>query len=203
MRKKLIAVILICLVAAISATAIVLNVSHKSTSEVMAKPNIIYIYNQDTENSLNGYGAYKIERRNVEKIDEFYNKFEVAFGSESGLHSVDNRRAGGIVGSISNLYAEDEYTVVFYYSQEQEMKVAGETIKYQYLFFKVKDVDGKSTVVFGVNNKVQDGQQASTKALDIEDTSKKTTYLPYYYSYEANANFGALYNYLTQMDLTR
>ena len=203
MKKKVIAIILICVVVALSAVAIVLNVSHKDATEVIAKPNIVYIYNQDTESNLNGYGAYKIERKNTAKIDELYSKFEIAFGSESNLHTVDNRKAGGIVGSIANLYAEDEYTVVFYYLQEQELKINDQTIKYQYLFFKVTNASGKNTVVFGVNSKAQEGQDPTTKALDIEDTSKKTTYLPFYYSYEANVNFGSLYIYISQMDLTR
>ena len=43
MKKKVIAIILICVVVALSAVAIVLNVSHKDASEVIVKPNIVYI----------------------------------------------------------------------------------------------------------------------------------------------------------------
>ena len=202
MKKKAIAIVLICLVVALSAVAIILNVTHPATSEIISKPSIIYIYNSDTESNPNGFGAYKVERRNTQRIDDIYSKFEVPFGSESGLHSVDNRQAG-IVNSISNLYSDSEYTVVFYYSQEQEMNVGDQTIKYQYLFFKVKNESGKNTVVFGVNSKAQDGESTSTKALNLEDSSEKRNYLPYYYSYEAKINFGGLYNYLSEMNLSK
>ena len=199
MKKKIVISVALGVVALLAITTLILALVPVNKNTVIAKPNAVYITNQNTK-EFGGNCAYDNIQDGTQKgsvmLNDFYNAFNVSFEqkalvamfggqSNSGVKANYVDVAGSSEKISKNYDTTEKFTVIFHYNDAQTIYVEEKdmSFKYNYLFFEVTNVDARQEVTFGVmkDNYSLDGSYSS---------------LSYKYYFTAQANLKPVYQYI-------
>lgn len=203
MKKKIIISVSLGIVALLAIATLILALVPVNKNTVIAKPNSIYITNQNTK-EFGGHCAYDniqdITQNGSAMLNDFYKAFNESFEQKALVAMFTNQSNSGIkanyvdvAGSsekISKNYdTTEKFTVIFYYYEAQKIYVEEKdmSFEYNYLFFEVTNTDERQEIIFGVSKD------------DYVDGSYST--LSYKYYFTAQANLKPVYQYINTIPL--
>ena len=209
MKKKIITIVALSLVAMVAITAIVMSLVKVNKNTSISSPVDVYVTSSVTKNHENGRGAFKLrssKESDKSKINSLYQALEKGF-EQSALVSLFK----GELGQTTNAYFEhpagsavntmdknfsstSSYTIYFYYQTPKTISVGDRSLDYQYLFFEVSNLDSRVLVTFAVND---------SEHVDIstESTEEVSSYTEYEFSYKAYVNLKGVYDLVSTWDL--
>lgn len=197
---RMVAGVMIGIVLSVGVLAGVLALVQVDKNESIARPQVVYIFNEKTKGNKSGYNAYRIGERDG-LIGTIYSKFNSAFGQSAiasifggskAIKSGYDKPAGSTKSVSKNLNSTEKYTLVFAYNQNQTLTFNGQTFEYIYLFFEISSTNESAQIIFGVND----------DRVDIENDTDSSTTIPYAYYYSASVNLNDLYSYVSSLDLS-
>ena len=204
MKKKIIISVSLGIVALLAIATLILALVPVNKNTVIAKPNSIYITNQNTK-EFGGNCAYDniqdITQNGSAMLNDFYKAFNESFEQKALVAMFTNQSNSGIkanyvdvAGSsekISKNYdTTEKFTVIFQYNENQTIYVEEKDLsfEYNYLFFEVTNADERQEVTFGV--------MKDNYSLDGSYTS-----LSYKYYFTAQANLKPVYQYINTISI--
>ena len=208
MKKKIIISVSLGIVALLAIATLILALVPVNKNTVIAKPNSIYITNQNSKDKMGGgYGAYDkiqdITQNGSVMLNDFYKAFNESFEqkalvamftdqSNSGIKANYVEVAGSSEKISKNYDSTEKFTVIFQYNDNQTIYVKEKDLyfEYNYLFFEVTNADERQEVTFGV---LKDNYN------DCLKISKD--YLAYKYYFTAQANLKPVYQYINTISI--
>ncbi len=204
MKKKIIISVSLGIVALLAIATLILALVPVNKNTVIAKPNSIYITNQNTK-EFGGHCAYDniqdVTQNGSAMLNDFYKAFNESFEQKALVAMFTNQSNSGIkanyvdvAGSsekISKNYdTTEKFTVIFQYNENQTIYVEEKDLsfEYNYLFFEVTNADERQEVTFGV--------MKDNYSLDGSYTS-----LSYKYYFTAQANLKPVYQYINTISI--
>ncbi len=204
MKKKIIISVSLGIVALLAIATLILALVPVNKNTVIAKPNSIYITNQNTK-EFGGNCAYDniqdVTQNGSAMLNDFYKAFNESFEQKALVAMFTNQSNSGIkanyvdvAGSsekISKNYdTTEKFTVIFQYNENQTIYVEEKDLsfEYNYLFFEVTNADERQEVTFGV--------MKDNYSLDGSYTS-----LSYKYYFTAQANLKPVYQYINTISI--
>lgn len=204
MKKKIIISVSLGIVALLAIATLILALVPVNKNTVIAKPNSIYITNQNTK-EFGGNCAYDniqdVTQNGSAMLNDFYKAFNESFEQKALVAMFTNQSNSGIkanyvdvAGSsekISKNYdTTEKFTVIFQYNENQIIYVEEKDLsfEYNYLFFEVTNADERQEVTFGV--------MKDNYSLDGSYTS-----LSYKYYFTAQANLKPVYQYINTISI--
>ena len=191
MKKKaklIIISIVAALVLCIGVSILVMALVPVTRNDRINKPNEVYIYSSSTKDfplgrlRLRDWGKTEVE--DVPKINKIFTTFNngfkqnclsALFGGELGK-GLDTDYYPMSKDMNKNNGSSDAITIVFYYNETKLLIEGKNETAYKYLFFEIKNVEGRQEVKIGTSMEIPSDGETSTSTIS------------YYYGVTAKLN---------------
>lgn len=189
MKKIIITSVVITLVLILGISTLVLALIPIGLNDKIEKPNEIYITSSQTTTFPNSALTYRDrDEEDRDIISNIYSYFSHAFEQKTLSALFRGELKDEIVTNYSkkstylskNTSTEDKFTVVFKFSNSQEVSFEEKSSTYKYLFFEITSADERTEVIMGVSPDI---------------TISNTNYY-YNYSFVGKANFCEMFDYI-------